>query len=261
MRRAFFLAPLLALSVLCGQTPPPVAERSAPPQIIIKADDLRRADPHWDRFLEILQRRHIHAAIGIICDSLENPAPDYLAWIQSARHTGLVEFWNHGYDHHMTTVNEKSVPEFAGTPLDYQLDHLQRSERLAEEKLGFPLHAFGAPFNATDTNTAKALAQCPDLTVWLYGHPSQPAGKLVLARIPEVNIENPTFHPNLEKFIEGYRHHPEAALFVIQGHPPSWDDARFAEFEKILDFLASEHAAFVTPQDLAAASPSPQPSP
>lgn len=252
LRTWLALGGLVSLATLaCAQSEP--APRTAPPLIVIKADDLKRTQPAWDRFMEIIDRRDIKGSIGIICDSLEKATPEYLQWIKTVREGGRIEFWNHGYDHKMVRPPDKHYEqaEFNGPPYETQFDHLSRSQQLAQEKLGFAFETFGAPFNATDYNTVKALKALPDLKVWLYGNPATPAGKQVLTRIPEVNIENPTFSPNLEKFIAGYRRHPEAAYFVIQGHPPQWDDARFAEFERILDFLQGEQAVFVTPAELA----------
>lgn len=85
----------------------------------------------------------------------------------------------------------------------------------------------------------------PEIKVWLYGDPKNPAGKVVLERVGAVNIENPTFVPSLEKFVDGYNRNPARPYFVIQGHPQQWDDARFAEFVKIVDFLVSQKATFI----------------
>ena len=225
--------------------------RSAPAIILIKADDFRGFNPKWQKFLEIAERRGLHASIGIICDSLEHASPQTLRWIKDVHTGGKIEFWNHGYDPKQWQDGDRTLEEFSGPPYAQQKDHLTRADALMVEKAGFAFQSFGAPFNATDAATVKALQEEPAIKVWLYGDTKQTAGKTVLDRVPEVNIENPIFHPSLEKFVAGYRKHPEHGYFLIQGHPPMWGEPEFVEFERILDFLAKEKAVFVTPSEFA----------
>src|SRR5262249_48257568 len=107
-------------------------------------------------------------------------------------------------------------------------------------------------FNATDANTVKVLAEDPDIKVWMYGDPKNPAGKVVLAR-NAVNIETPTFIPNYAAFLEAYVHNRKGEYFVMQGHPTHWDDDRWNQFVKIVDFLIAQKADFVFPREFAAA--------
>jgi peptidoglycan/xylan/chitin deacetylase (PgdA/CDA1 family) len=228
--------------------------RKNPAYIIIKADDLKATKsggihPLWQKFVDTIRRRKIKASIGIIANSLETDNPKYFGWIKEQRDTGLFEFWNHGYDHRQWTEGEKKLQEFKGTTYEHQKQHLTRSNQLAREKLDFDFETFGAPFNATDANTVRALAEEPGTKIWLYGDLKNPAGKVVLDRVYRVNIENPTFLPSLEKFVDGYNRYPERPYFVIQGHPANWNEERFAQFEKILDFLTEQKAIFVTPAE------------
>lgn len=231
------------------------AARKSPAHILIKVDDLRHVNgkvhPRWQKLVDFLKARKVRAGIGIIGNSLENAPPEYVRWIREQRATGLIEFWNHGYDHREWTEGGAKLREFAGTPYEHQKDHLTRVNRLAREKLGFPLPAFGAPFNGTDAATVRALREDPETTVWLYGDPKNPAGKLVLERVGRVNIENPIFKPSLERFVDGYRRYPERPYFVIQGHPAQWDDPGFEQFVRIVDFLTGEGAVFTTPSEYA----------
>jgi peptidoglycan/xylan/chitin deacetylase (PgdA/CDA1 family) len=231
------------------------APRQSPPYIMIKVDDLRvvngRVHARWKKFAEFCRERKIRAGIGIICDSLEGDNPAYIAWIKEQQATGLFEFWNHGYDHSETEVDGKKLQEFKGPTYEQQKEHYTRSQKLAREKLGAPFSTFGAPFNATDANTAKVLSEDPDTKVWLYGDSKNTAGKLVLDRVYPVNIENPLFLPSLDKFIEGYNKYPQKEYFVIQGHAAKWDEPRFEQFTKIVDFLIEQKANFVTPTEFA----------
>jgi hypothetical protein len=228
-------------------------ERKAPPYIILKVDDLRNAGgkvhPRWQKFVDFTAERKIKSAIGIIADSLEKDDPKYFQWIKDQRAKGLIEFWSHGYNHKEWEVDGKKVQEFKGPSYEDQKKNLLRCNELAKQKLGFTFPAFGAPFNAIDANTAKALSEDPDTTIWLYGDLKNPAGKIVMDRVGSVNIEAPTFVPSLQKFKAGYALNPTRDYFVIQGHPAQWTDERFAQFVELIDFLVQEKAIFTTPSE------------
>jgi peptidoglycan/xylan/chitin deacetylase (PgdA/CDA1 family) len=231
------------------------AARLRPPYIIIKADDLRqvngRAHARWKKFADFIKARKIKASIGIIGNSLEGNNPDYINWIKDQQATGLFEFWNHGYVHEPWQENGQKVQEFKGTSYETQKQHFQKTQTLAREKLGVPFTTFGAPGNAADDNTAKVLNEVPEIKVWLYGNDKNPSGKIVLDRVYPVNIENPLFLPSLDKFVEGYNKYPKREYFVIQGHAAKWDEARFEQFTKIVDFLIAQNAIFITPSEYA----------
>ena len=230
--------------------PAPVA-RTKPAFIIIKADDLRGVTPKWQKFVDATRARGICASIGIIADSLEADNPSYFQWIKEQNASGQIEFWNHGYNHKKWTENGKQVLEFSGTSYQLQKEHLESANRLAREKLGFAFQTFGAPFNATDANTAKALAENSEIKVWLYGKRGDTAQKLVIDRISQANIEAPIFQPNALKLAQGYNQFPEQEVFAIQGHPNAWTAEGFAQWTQILDFLFDAKAVFVTPAQYA----------
>jgi peptidoglycan/xylan/chitin deacetylase (PgdA/CDA1 family) len=257
MSRAAFLRIVIILSLgvafsaaLEAQTP---SGRNLPPYIMIKIDDLvanhGKVHPLWRKVVDYLKGRNIKCGIGIICNSLESDSPEYFQWIKDQHAGGLVEFWNHGFDHKSWEEAGKKMFEFKGPSFEQQKQHLLRCNELAKQKLGFTLPAFGAGFNATDENTVKALAEDPDTKIWLYGDPKNPAGKVVLERVFNVNIENPTFLPDVEKFKQGYAKNPTKDYFVIQGHPTHWNDERWAQFTQIIDFLVKENAVFTTPSE------------
>lgn len=241
----------------------PVRVRTKPANIVLKLDDLvhvkGKVPERWKKVADYIRGRGIKASFGIICNSLEGDNPEYFDWIKGQQASGLIEFWNHGYTHREWQENGQTVQEFKGPSYEAQLKALTESEQLARQKLGFPLTAFGAPFNATDENTLKALPEIPDLKVWMYGDPQNPAGKVVLDRVGEVNIENPLFLPSLDRFVRGFNNYPDRDYFVIQGHPAQWDDARFEQFTKIIDFLTEQKAIFTTPTEYARLQGIPKP--
>jgi len=123
------------------------------------------------------------------------------------------------------------------------------NQALAKDKLGITLTSFGAPYNATDTATAKALAVIPELKIWMYPSPGLETDKILLSRVAEVNIEYPVHVPDFDKFRRGYLANLDAPVLVIQGHPRSWyqQGDRFAEFQKIIQFLRGRGTVFTTP--------------
>jgi hypothetical protein len=239
-----------------------LAARQSPPYILLKVDDLTSVGagvhPRWQKFVDFCRERKIPAGIGIICNSLEPDNPGYISWIKQQQATGLFEFWNHGLDHKKWEEGGQVMQEFKGPSYQQQKEHYRRSQELAHQKLGAPFATFGAPFNATDANTARVISEDPNTQIWLYGDVKSPAGKLVLDRINTVNIENPTAVPNFDKFVAGYNKNPQRSYFVIQGHPAGWDDARFEQFRQIVDFLCAEKAIFVTPLQYAKVAAQPK---
>lgn len=234
----------LALSVsLTGQTAP---------YIILKLDDLHfEQEPvhaGWKQVIAFLQQEQVTAAIGIVGKSLEKGDATYFNWIKQ-RHREGFEIWNHGFCHCKPVVDGVERREFEGMPYQTQLENLQKTQRLMRKYTGITLRSFGAPYNATDSLTARALEQIPELKVWMYNDTPWKNSKMPLDRIPEVNIEYPVHIPNLELFKAGYAAHRSQPVLVIQGHPRSWveDPSRFEVFKQIVWFLKAENAQFTTP--------------
>ncbi|MFA6286494.1 MAG: DUF2334 domain-containing protein [Opitutaceae bacterium] len=231
---------------------------ASPPVIVLKLDDLvstrdGNVVPRWKRITDFALERKIKLSIGIIADSLEGDKPAYFSYIKDLQKTGLFEFWFHGYDHKAWKEGDRNVSEFQGPSYEQQKDHFVRSQVLARAKLGFSFTTFGSPFNVSDANTARVLAEDANIKVWLYGDRANPAGKTVLDRVGAVSIEQPLFVPNPAKFIEGYAKNAGGRRFyVLQGHPAQWDDARWAEFVKLVDYLLQNHIPVVTPTEAAA---------
>jgi peptidoglycan/xylan/chitin deacetylase (PgdA/CDA1 family) len=225
---------------------------SCAPTVILKLDDLRRPSPAWKRTLEFLRSRNIKSSVGIICDSLEAGQPYEYNWFKEIAQTGLVEFWNHGWDHKQWKENGQDVMEFKGTPYAQQKEHLLRSQQLAKEKLGITFRTFGAPFNAVDEATLKAMNEIPELKVFLYGTPGQAAAipNMLIIERTQMNIEYPIFVPNPERIEHDYKALAgKWKCFAIQGHPDNWDDARFAKFQQVIDYLISQGVTFSTPYE------------
>ena len=228
----------------------------AAPQVVLKLDDMNvdngKVPERWQRLTRFAEERRIKTSIGIIGNSLEGEHPEYQAELKRLAATGLFEFWHHGYDHRRWEEGGTTLCEFSGTTREHQLRHFQLAQDLAKNKLGITYRSFGAPFNATDATTIAVLAASPDIRVWLQGDPNQTAGKFVARIVNEVNIEQPVHKPNHAAFVTGYeaRGKNQPSYYIIQGHPNSWDEAAFAEFVRIIEFLDAQGCRYVLPAQL-----------
>jgi peptidoglycan/xylan/chitin deacetylase (PgdA/CDA1 family) len=222
------------------------------PMVILKLDDLWLEDglvhPGWLQVVDFLNSLEIKGTIGIVGNSLEAGDASYFNWIKE-RHQEGYEIWHHGFCHCRHQTDTLEVREYRGEDLATQTTSLLKTQQLAEEKLGITLHSFGAPYNSTDEHTASALAEMPDLKVWMYKETDCTTDKFLLPRIAEVNIEYPVHHPDFEQFKVGYEQFKNEPVLIIQGHPRSWveEENRFEEFKRIILFLVEEEVMFVTP--------------
>ncbi|AHF90416.1 polysaccharide deacetylase [Opitutaceae bacterium TAV5] len=264
----FLSGPFLFAAILlfagCGRlaaaTPPtPEPTAAEAPLIVLKLDDMRARDGKvpaaWQRVVDFAVERKIKISVGIICNSLAADNPDYIAGLKKIAATGLVEFWHHGYTHGSSKdADGGRVTEFSRSSYEKQRDSLLRGMQLAQEKLGVTFVAFGAPFNATDATTARVLSEIPEIRVWLYGNTRDTGGKFVARRVGSVNIENPVHKPNLSALVKGFEaamsQEPRPGYFVLQGHAGGWDDEKFAEFVRIVDYLTEQGCKFVFPSEL-----------
>ncbi|HOF18162.1 MAG TPA: hypothetical protein PK082_04575 [Phycisphaerae bacterium] len=220
------------------------------PVVILKADDLTRAgasrnpvSARWQAFADFIESRKIKASIGIIGYALEEDHPDFFEWIKTRDKKGVIEFWNHGYKYR---VKQDDPAEFHGRSVEEQAESLRRTQKLAKEKLGIELKAFGPHWSGTDENTVKAIQSIPEIKIWFFGPKDLEGGKpFVLNRY--MNLEYPTFVPDFEQFRKRFdswgRKFPYLAL---QGHPNQWNEERFAQFAKIVDYLKDKGCVFMT---------------
>ncbi len=241
--------------------------REKPPVIIIKLDDLKPdkngggVNGRWKAIANMLGTRKIKAGFGIICDTLPTANDDFVKWVKNLHDTGRVEFWFHGWDHQVHEENGTKYNEFNGRSLEEQKKRFADSQKLMLEKFGFPFESFGpggGVYSASlNEDTLTALQDDPHMKSVMYPSPINAIGKalnakgkvMVLDRVWAVNIEAPIFKPNAAKFIEGYKKSLNRDYFVIQGHPTHWGGKLDDEFGKILDFLESQNARFMTPTE------------
>ncbi len=244
--------------------------RAKPAIIVIKLDDVKqiRGNVHaaWKRVDVALAARGIKASYGVICETLAEATPEYAEWIRSRHQAGRVEFWFHGWNHRAHVVDGKPFNEFAGWSYEAMKEVIDRSQRVAQQKLGFAFATFGptgcgAPGPNLDETVLRALHDDPFIKVALYPTPLDDMGRrignnnklTILDRVWDVNLESAVGVPDSRRLIAGYAAHPEREYFVLQGHPAMWYGERFNEFLRILDFLQSQSVLFMTPSECAAA--------
>ncbi len=217
------------------------------PVVILKLDDLRATtapggfSAAWSRLFTYAESKPLTLSVGIICNSLESSNPDYIASIRQIHTAGRVEFWNHGYLH--VRDQPPGTSEFKGTGLEYQRMNFQAGQRLARERLGFPFHTFGAPFNQVDAITRQVLEEDPEMQTWFFGLNSS----RIMSLSRWLNLEVATGVLDYDTFVAAYPAQRQRPYLVLQGHPGAWDEANFITFTRIVDFLISDGVSFMTP--------------
>ncbi|MDF3131207.1 polysaccharide deacetylase family protein [Kiritimatiellaeota bacterium B1221] len=231
----------------------PAADASAGrPIAILKLDDFGSKTDHppenWQRVIDFLAAESIPCSFGVIGRDFRQATPALCAWMREQHQAGTIEMWNHGLSHKREQRDGKMVAEFQESYRE-QLHSLEETQRLAKERVGIEMTVFGAPYNAVNEDTVRAL-EALSFPVWLYGEVAlAEAGGysgLVLAR--SLNLERVAHEPDFENFAGEYEAaNPVTTPLILQGHPNSWDPARFAEFVEIIHFLKQRGWHFMTP--------------
>lgn len=221
-------------------------------RIILKLDDViagtdgQAISPRWQRVSDYLEGKGIKAAFGVIGFSLERDNPEYFKWITDRAGRGLIEFWNHGY---RERTLKDSIGEFE-RGFDEQLRALRMTDSLAKVKLGLDMPVWGPHWSGTNADTDRALSKMPQIRMTLEA-PQNPVHFKGMVLPGQISIEHPVHNPNFEAFRKAYleKKH-ELSLFYLQGHPLSWDEGRWENFVKIIEFLESEGVRFIKPSDI-----------
>jgi len=215
--------------------------------ILLKLDDVHYGEngqtvpPRWQRVTDYLESKNIKAAFGIIGYSLAEDHPAYFQWIKDIAAKGNIEFWNHGYWNR--TAND-TTGEFERS-YNEQYRALFLTDSLAKANLGLTLSVWGPHWTSTNEDTDRALSHMPDIRMTL-GSPKNPVHYKGFVFRNSLMMENPVHNPNYESFVKDYQEKEKLLpSFYLQGHPNSWDDARWINFIKIIEFLESENVQFV----------------
>jgi len=219
--------------------------------IILKADDLvfdpkNVVSDKWHRFFNYIRNQNIKASVGLIGFSIEQGNKKYFNYIRNLHNSGRFEIWNHGYTHELNVLSQDSsyyYSEFKNRTEEEQYLNLTKTQSLVKDSVGIVLTTFGAPGNAIDDNTTKALERIGELKIWFYGLPS--TSKYLFKR--KYEIEYPTFYADYSKFMANYK--DDQNLDVLQIHPNHWGNFEFNEFHKIITELKKDGVVFVNPSE------------
>jgi peptidoglycan/xylan/chitin deacetylase (PgdA/CDA1 family) len=238
-----------------------------PINIVLKLDDLfvkgHQLTPSWLRVVEYIDSKQIKATMGMLTEGVANASPEYCQWVKDHLAKGNWEIWFHGWDHQTYAGSDgKMHNEFEGRSYDQQQKRLADAQQLVYEKFGFHFTCFGPPGGvgtpSQDAVTHKIMIDDPYITTWLYPMPIDELGKqtnkqgdiVILDRVNGVGIEATVGAADFEAFVRGYiRNVKDRQYFTLQGHPQMWNDHRFEQFTKIVDFLIAQGANFVLPSE------------
>lgn len=242
---------ILAAAVPAGETAP----AATAPLIMLKLDDLHRwsKDPQatapakWQRVVDFVVAEGVKANFGLFAESLEGDCPVYAQWIKERAASGSFEFWHHGwYNRFPADPKVEKQGEYLNRSAEDQAAILRKSLALVQEKTGLTLRAFGPHSTAIDDATYAALAGIPEIrAVWFYGPRKGVATNTVLIE-RRAELEKPIFKPNPDNLKQNWDKLKTRDYLAIQGHPGSWDDQGFANFQEIVRFLKSQGCRFVT---------------
>ena len=118
---------------------------------IIKADDFLKdgISKNWKYFLDMSYENSIPIMLGVVGQGIQK----FKLQVKS-KYLENNGFFAHGYKHF---VNKSGKCEYRGTSFKYQIESIKKTIEVAKRELGVRICSFGAPGNATDLNTKKAL--------------------------------------------------------------------------------------------------------
>lgn len=224
--------------------------------VIIKADDLRKPNAKWIRFMQIVKAKSIKASVGIIAHNFPHNESDAVKWVREHQNSGRIEFWNHGWDHkRWKDKSGTNISEFLSSGYKHQKQNLDKSQKKLSAILGRTMSTFGAPFNAMDANTVKALETMPEL-IAIFHYPKKkpirsvwPDSKTMLY-MHLVGENEGVGKPNFEKFKIKYENQRGNVRFTaLQFHPSVFSEEGFQAFESIIDFLKQDGWTFMLPNE------------
>jgi len=227
-------------------------QAKTPRLCVLKLDDVvagrggQVVPERWQRVADFLEGKKVKSSMGVIGFSLVDDNPAYFKWITDRAARGYIEFWNHGFRNRSA---DDPLGEFEGG-YDEQIRALRLTDSLVRVKLGLNLTTWGPHWSGCNEHTDRALAQMPIIRM-TFGFPLKTTlfKGFVIPR--SIDMEFPTHNPDYETFKKVYQAREfDLDFFFLQGHPNSWDEPRWENFVKIIEFLQAEGVRFVTPSEL-----------
>ena len=220
---------------------------------VLKLDDVvtgsngQVVPERWQRVADYLEGKKIKSAMGVIGVSLVEDNPGYYKWITDRSvPCGYIEFWNHGF-HHRSADDPDG--EFERS-YEEQMYSFRMTDSLAYSKLGLQFPVWGPHWSGSNEYTDLALSQLPQIRM-TFGYPQFARHYRGFVFKNRIDVEHPTHNPDFEAFKKTYlEKSKEWDFFFLQGHPNSWDDTRWDNFVKSVEYLEKEGVQFVTPTEL-----------
>lgn len=221
----------------------------APKRVMLKLDDVHYGEegnavpPRWNRLVAYLQANRLKANLGILGYSLQSDRTDYFDWLRRTAAIDGIEFWNHGFR------NRTSGDETGEFERDFasQQQALRLTDSLCVAKTGITLHAWGPHWTSCNEVTDSALSTVPNIRLVMADRsfPELHHYKGLVIR-ETLEMEYPYHNPDYHKFLVNYLGRwRNCSTFYLQGHPNSWDDARWNEFEQIIGRLKADGVQFI----------------
>lgn len=221
---------------------------------LLKLDDVHYGDngetvpPRWNRLMDYLVANNQKVGLGIIGYSLADGPQDFFDWIKHYDAMPNIEFWAHGFRNRMSMDEEGEMEK----PYNEQYRSLFMTDSLAKARLGITLSTWGPHWTGVNTDTDIALSRIPSIRLALGNPKGAKHFKGYVFETP-LWMEYPVHNPNYDEFVKHYRELGDSlGCFYLQGHPNSWDDTRWDNFTRIIEFLHGEGVLFVTPSELMA---------
>ena len=206
--------------------------------IIFKADDFGGAmSESAARYIELTNAQDAVASLGVITSAITDN--EQINALYRDLDAAGFEAWFHGHTH------DWSLPtaEFSGVGLSAQEASFERGIELGRTRLGLEFHTFGAPGNAFDADTARALVGFPQFVVWFFGDAAATRNEgapdiSVLRRILDIetspgNVDAPSaFLARLDALMANA---PAPAVLVLQVHPYEYSDEDLSRLATILE--------------------------
>jgi peptidoglycan/xylan/chitin deacetylase (PgdA/CDA1 family) len=221
--------------------------------VVLKLDDVvsgpagQVVPQRWQRVADYLEGKKIKSSMGVIGYSLVDDNPTYFKWITDrTTPCGYIEFWNHGFH---SRTEEDPLGEFERSYAE-QLYSFRMTDSLAYTKMGLQFPVWGPHWSGSNEDTDRALAQMPQIRM-TFSYPPNAVHYKGFVFKNRLDIEFPTHNPDFEAFRKTYLEKSKGwDYFFLQGHPNSWDETRWENFVKIIEYLEKEGVRFVTPTEL-----------
>lgn len=135
------------------------------PIVLLKLDDLDAGNyDHFNQVTQLALDENIRVSYGIVSAraagmGVQEISSRMCRWFALQQQTGVVEFWNHGFQHVRGEFDEEDRAA--------QLSDLGRAQAMLEG-CHIQVRAFGAPYNQNNEYTEDLILRLPNLRVWFF---------------------------------------------------------------------------------------------